>query len=130
MRAYIHIYARIWGHIYIYARICGHIHIYCLSWDILPAEEGIIFLIFSFEIIYHVADYQIENMEKPLGGVGKWYIYYIYGVSSGYIQRYSRLDLGYFSSSAKKFPRAGPCPREFFSLGRKITSVSGLYRCI
>ena len=67
----------------------------------MPAEEGIIFLIFSFEIIYHVADYQIENMEKPLGGVGKWYIYYIYGVSSGYIQRYSRLDLGYFSSSAK-----------------------------
>ena len=34
----------------------------------------------------------------------------MYGVSSGYIQRYSRLILGFFSSSAKKFPRAGPCP--------------------
>ena len=30
----------------------------------------------------------------------------------------------------KKLCRARPSPREFFSLGRKITSVLGLYRCI
>ena len=44
-------------------------------------------------------------------------IYYIYGVLSGYIQPYSRLDLGFGSSSA-------------FGLGRTKSSVSGLYSCI
>ena len=30
---------------------------------------------------------------------------------------------GFFSSEAKKFPRARPCPREFFCRGRKKTEV-------
>ena len=56
--------------------------------------------------------------------------------SSDYIQRYTRLYLGFFLlgkkyPSGRAFgPRARPCPRDIFCLGRKITSVSGLYRCI
>ena len=44
-------------------------------------------------------------------------IYYIYGVSSVNLQLYSRLNLGFGSSSA-------------FGLGRTKSSVSGLYSCI
>ena len=60
----------------------------------------------------------------------KWHIYYIYGVLSGYIQRYSRLNLGFFRPRQKNSLGQGRCPREFFGLGRKKTSVSGLYHCI
>ena len=49
----------------------------------------------------------------------RWDIYYIYGVSSGYIQRYSRLNLGFFSSSAKKSLGQGRALGIFFCLGWK-----------
>ena len=77
----------------------------CPPWQLLPAEVGIIFEIFSFEIFEIFSKKMLRFFLKIDQRQKKWYIYYIYGVSSGYIQRYSRLDLGYFSSSAKKFPR-------------------------
>ena len=68
----------------------------------------------------------------------RWCIYYIYGVSSGYIQQYSRLNLGFFRPRPENSlgravpsglrPSGTACrPREFFGLERKKTSVSGLY---
>ena len=56
-----------------------------------------------------INDQNIRRQKKVV-----YLLYIIYVVSSGYIQRYSRLDLGFFSSSAKKIPLAGPCTRDFF----------------
>ena len=59
----------------------------------------------------------------------KWYIYYIYGVWSGYIHRYSRLDLGFFVLGKKIASDSNLCPRAFGPraqiavLGNFFTSV-------
>ena len=47
---------------------------------------------------------------------------YILGLGGLYTTIQPR-NRGYFSSEAEKFPRARPCPREFFCRGRKITEV-------
>ena len=61
----------------------------------------------------------------------KWCIYYIYGVSLGYIQQYSRLNLSFFSSETKKFPRAAGrargLPSGIFWPRTKKALVSRLY---
>ena len=53
----------------------------------------------------------------------KWDIYYIYGVSLGHIQRYSRLQAEFFPPAGPcpraAGPRARPCPRELCCRGRK-----------
>ena len=107
----------------IYTYICPRRHIYALAGYIYALAVHIYDLAgHIFALAGHI--FALASDRK------KWDIYYIYGVSSGHIQRYSRLQVDFFSPSATKFPRAGPCPREFCSLGRKKFSLSGLYRCI
>ena len=44
----------------------------------------------------------------------RWDIYYIYGGPSGYIQRYSRLNLGFFFVLGKKIPLGRAVPSGAF----------------
>ena len=54
------------------------------------------------------------------------YIHYIYMESRRAINNdIAAPNLGFLSSLAKKFPRAGPCPRECFCLRRKILGFRG-----
>ena len=68
----------------------------------------------QYILLFEVMHYNLTNVAESITFLVKyvnsvrektrWDIYYIYGVSSDYIQRYSRLNLGFFSSSAKKNP--------------------------
>ena len=95
--------------------------------------------IYIYIYIYILSGRAKYPQKKGVGGDGKSgifiiYIYiYIYIGSCRAIYNDIAASIGFFSSSAKKFPRAVRCPRAiriFLASRRKKTSVSGLYRCI
>ena len=126
-RAYIFIYALCTGlytGVFFFGRYCS---VNLRFWNSYIALSFYQFSVFSewpilildriLELSYWIV--LIAEREK------KWHIYYIYGVLSGYIQRYSRLNLGFFRPRQKNSLGQGRALGNFLASDEKKPRFRG-----